>query len=235
MMNLILDLDGTLLDIAERYHAIYTKILKKHRYMPLDFKTYWNMKRDGIPNGEILLKGNCLLQEEVFRSCFAKLVERPEYLRLDKLQPGTKDFLQVLSEMDELMLVTLRKDRMTLLEQLRSLGIEKYFKNIVNDTTKDIKSAWQKKEHLFRTCFNTKYAVVIGDSEAEIRAGKVLGFTTIAISRGLRTEQVLEGYNPDYILSDINHVIPCLDGRKNLNKKTYRKLTRGGKYENLIC
>lgn len=209
-LNIFVDLDGTLLDIIDKYYAVYSVILNDDGCRPLDIETYWKMKREGFANVEILLKGKCSLSVDIFQEQFAKLIEEPEYLRLDKLKPGIKDFLKVLSEIGELMLVTLRKNRTTLLEQLRSLDIERYFKGIVNDTINDVQLAWQKKEYLFRTCLYDNTSVVIGDSGAEIRAGKTLGLKTIALSWGIRSKRILKKYNPDYILSDVSQVIPCL-------------------------
>ncbi len=209
-MIIVLDLDGTLLDIRAKYYAVYSQILKNHGCETLDIEDYWDMKRKGVSNGEILLKGNCSLSEDDFVKEFIENIERSDFLKLDALMPGAVEFLKKISNDTRLVLVTLRKNKETLLEQLDSMGIRKYFTVVANDTTKDIKTAWQRKKHLFKVYGKGKCVVVIGDSGAEIKAGKTLDFITLALFSGIRSKSVLEKYEPDYILRDINNVLPCL-------------------------
>lgn len=206
-MVIALDLDGTLLDIKLKYHAVYNHIVTEHGATPLDVDTYWTMKRNKVPNEKILSEGRCFLDRNIYQQRFSELIETPPYLNRDRLTPGADEFLKMISDFAEPVLVTLRKNIGALSEQLKNLHLSGYFKKIVHDTTKDIETAWQRKEHLFKKNFDGKNGIVIGDSEADIRAGRSIGFETVALTCGIRTEKILIQYHPDYILPDLRSVL----------------------------
>lgn len=206
-MVIALDLDGTLLDIKLKYHAVYSHIVTEHGSAALDVDTYWTMKRNKVPNEKILSEGRCFLDRNIYQQHFSELIETPLYLNRDRLTPGADEFLKMISDFSEPVLVTLRKNVGTLSEQLKNLRLGRYFKKIIYDTTKDIETAWQRKEHLFKKNFNGKNGIVVGDSEADIRAGKSMGFETIALSCGIRTEKILAQYHPDCVLPDMRSLL----------------------------
>ena len=46
--------------------------------------------------------------------------------------------------------------------------------------------------------------ILIGDTETDIEAGKHLGYTTIAITNGIRNEKILKCSDPDHMYSSIS-------------------------------
>lgn len=221
-MTVFLDLDGTLVEVSRKYYAVYRDILKRHGYNTLGIQSYWEMKRDGTSNRKILLHSNCGLSEEDYKIEFTELIEKNGYLRFDVLKAGARSTLEQLSGFGELVLVTMRKNRDALLKELEQLRIIDFFIKVVNDDLGDDTKAWEKKEKLFKEHIVGKQAFVIGDSEAEIKAGKNLGYKTIAVSNGIRTVQILRGLEPDYILSDI-HLVADTMKDLGISKKVNHK------------
>jgi len=206
-MVIAIDLDGTLLDVKHKYHAVYSCIVKEHGAVPLDLDVFWGMKRNGVPNKKMLSESRCSLDWNIYRERFAERIEAPVYLNLDRLMTGTDEFLEWIAHPAEPVLVTLRKNAKTLSEQLERLRINRYFKKIICDTTEGIEPAWRKKEYLFKTNLEGQNGIVIGDSEADIKAGRSVGFETMALSSGIRTEEMLAPYHPDHLFPDIRSLL----------------------------
>ena len=52
-MNIIFDFDGTLIDSKERLFKLFSFLVPQSN---LDFKAYWELKKQGIGHAEILEK-----------------------------------------------------------------------------------------------------------------------------------------------------------------------------------
>jgi phosphoglycolate phosphatase len=46
-------------------------------------------------------------------------------------------------------------------------------------------------------------ALIVGDTEVDIRAGKAVGIKTVAVTSGIRSRAALEAEGPDVIVDDI--------------------------------
>jgi phosphoglycolate phosphatase-like HAD superfamily hydrolase len=66
-MNIYLDLDGTLLDVSERFYKIYCDLLDKFNCdNKLNKETYWQLKKE-----------RCIEEEIVHRTC--RCISSKEY------------------------------------------------------------------------------------------------------------------------------------------------------------
>lgn len=57
---------------------------------------------------------------------------------------------------------------------------------------------------------DTKEAMIIGDSGADIEAGKKSGIKTIAVASGFTPREILRQYHPDFLVDDISEVLKIL-------------------------
>jgi phosphoglycolate phosphatase len=55
-------------------------------------------------------------------------------------------------------------------------------------------------------------ALVVGDSEMDIKPSKDLGVKVVAISSGIRTAEELKAYSPDYLISSISELKEIVKG-----------------------
>ncbi|MCQ5377780.1 MAG: HAD family hydrolase [Candidatus Methanomethylicia archaeon] len=92
---------------------------------------------------------------------------------------------------------------------LRKNGIEKFFSAVV--ARDSVERAKPNPIHL-RTVIDRlgvarEEAIVVGDSEMDIKPSKELGVRVIGITTGIKTAEELEAYGPDFIVDDIRKVL----------------------------
>ena len=97
MKNIIfLDLDGTLINPRNRYLSIYKKLCKDAGTESLHSNIYWKLKRNKIPEYDILKITNINIKK--IPSILKKrigMLEDDKFLKLDKLHLGVIDFLKL--------------------------------------------------------------------------------------------------------------------------------------------
>jgi phosphoglycolate phosphatase-like HAD superfamily hydrolase len=141
------------------------------------------------------------LDGTVIKSLF-KDEEKQEFLKLAKkdiMFSYTEKVLKRLKKKHALILITKRSNRYLLIKELRYLGLIKYFDKIIHTS--------QKPKELF---MNLDNAVIVGDTEVDIKAGKEKGLLTIAVYSGCRTKEQLNILNPDWLIPDIRGIEKCL-------------------------
>jgi len=204
---LVLDLDGTLVDASARNHAVYSAVCRGLGGQPLALGEYWALKRSRAGWDDILVRSG--LAPEVrnrFVDEFIARIEDPGVLTLDTVFPGTKPALDDLSATYRLVLATLRRHRALLDEQLRTLGLGDRFAGIASRAAGSDDPAAEKAA-LIRDMLNgSGAAAVIGDTEVDVHAASLLGFTSIAVCSGMRDRAILEGAGATHIAGDIGDV-----------------------------
>lgn len=196
------DLDGPILDVSDKYYAVYRDILLENNEKVLAKNEYWDLKRAKTSLYDILSKTNAEQSIIIFKELWLNRIEIHKYQKLDKLQPGITEVLKLCKEKNNLVLVTLRRDRQRLLEQLQELNLVDYFE-IILSSGQDIKPRWKIKYNLINDYLKSKIAnnnFIIGDTETDIIAGNNLGFISIGVLCGIRNSQLLDS-KPDIILN----------------------------------
>lgn len=199
--KIIFDLDGTLIDVSERHWRVYKMVTEAFRGMPLDKRTYWELKRAKTPWPNILAKSGVAagkLQDYLNR--FIELIEQPRYLKLDQLFPFTNDLLNSLGGY-ELFLVSLRRHEDRLVDELRWLGLYERFSKVITGHTES--EGYELKVRLIRDIVGEEPAVVVGDTEADVKAAQAVGATSVAVLSGIRDEAYLRSLKPDHVIASI--------------------------------
>jgi len=202
-MNIYIDLDGTILDVSERYYRLYYDVVTSFGGKPLPKEKYWALKRRKIPEEKILKLSNV----DNISACIKKRLEKIEsttYLKYDLPLPSSLATLILLkNKLNRLILVTLRSSKENLYKQLKSLRILHLFDRIL--TTNANKNQWLIKSELIKadSYFDKSSSVIVGDTEVDILAGKILGIKTVAVLTGIRSKDILLANKPDYIINSI--------------------------------
>jgi phosphoglycolate phosphatase len=209
--TIFLDLDGPLLDVSERYHRLHCNLVSRHGGRPLDRETYWQAKRERVPEPEILasmgLSRQAVAEIDAVRG---SLIESSEYLAFDRPWPWTIPTLQALAGVSRLVLVTLRRHPDRLLRQLDDLDLHTYFGRIVagpGDGTVEAKARLVRDEGIPVP----PGSIMVGDTEIDIAGGKALNLRTIAVRSGIRSDAHLECWSPDLLVDDLRQVLEHLE------------------------
>ena len=190
--TVVLDLDGTLLETSARHYAVYTLITNSLRIPSLGFSTYWQLRRAGLSNLEVLLRsGLSNEQRTAVEATWFEHIESYEMLKLDRLFSDVLPWLEKWKGMIEFVLVTLRRDASAVKAQLAWLGLERYFRDVVILTHKE--GPINVKASALKDRLSGDVLAWVGDSEIDMEAALQLGIHPIGVTSGMRTaEQLLK-------------------------------------------
>jgi phosphoglycolate phosphatase len=221
-MTIFCDLDGPIVDVSDRYYATYQQGLADTQaaygaqginlnLQILSKQQFWEMKQNRVPDTEIAKSSGLSGSEiHVFLGCVSRIVNQPDLLHLDRIQPGVQWAIALLhSRGVRLILVTLRPKNQAI-QLLQNYGLARLFTCICGTQIPD--AAYHnytalKTELLAEVVeeFDSSLgsAWMIGDTEADILAAQALGIPTIAVTCGIRSRNQLQKYQPNFILSDL--------------------------------
>lgn len=214
-MIIFFDLDGTLIDISKRFYKVYSDIMDEFEKSKLSYSEYIKLRREHVSTREILKKTTNV---ENFYETFIKrrnnILESPEYLRMDILYPDSYRTLERLYRKDNvLILVTLRMNKNSTIQQLRNLDIHRFFEEILIG---DMFGGWEGKYNLikkFEDTFEKKNMMIVGDTEIDIKAGKKMNIKTCFKKGGMRKSEIVIKEKPDYIIDSIREIIEIVEKR----------------------
>lgn len=210
--NLYLDLDGTLLDVADRYWNVHVDTMADLGCAPVERARYWASKRRGLPESEIVRAAvvDRAAMDRYLETRDIRL-ETARYLAFDRpVVPDLDGVLAMLADRFAVSLVTLRKDRCLLNDQLHRLGLQSKFVSVLSPragrerTSRDarLKAALLRDHHA-----PAGDDMIVGDTEADVHAGRELGIRTCGVLSGLRDEASLLALKPDRIIRDIADLV----------------------------
>ncbi|WP_309732928.1 HAD family hydrolase [Chamaesiphon sp. OTE_75_metabat_556] len=217
------DFDGPIVDVSDRYYSTYhLALLDTGRFYSdlspqpqlniLTKAQFWQMKQNRIPDREIARQsGLGATHIDFFLERVVEIVNGVELLKQDKIQPGVTWALGLLrSQGCKLILVTLR-DRHEAIEMLKQHQLFQLFTSIYGtDNTRDAYQNYAEVKTKLLEQAMRDYQVtsadaswMIGDTEADILAGRAMGISTIGLTCGIRSEQQLRQLQPTLIKSDL--------------------------------
>ena len=195
MRKIFFDLDGTLIDSKKRLYQLFQDLIPESK---LSFDEYWKLKSHKVNHQTILSEQFPQYDFDAFNQKWLSLIETEKYLKLDTVYPNVKEVLTALGRENELYVLTARQSKEMLYNQLDWLGLTPYFKEILVTENKQTKTDILKR---FSLSFED---VLIGDTGHDIQTGKAAGLKTIAVSYGFLAEDVLNTYQPDKIVKQLN-------------------------------
>lgn len=225
-LTVFCDFDGPLVDVSNRYYSTYqlglahTQAYYQEQGIALPIQVlskeqFWQMKQGRVADTEIAMRSGLQgKQIDVFLQRVVRIVNQPELLQKDKMQPGVNWALALLhSHGVRLVLVTLRCQCQAL-QILQNYGLARLFSGIYG--TQDAHAAYQNyaevktqllakaiAEHPCGGVPITDCCWMVGDTEADILAGQALGIPTIALTCGIRSRFYLKQFQPTCIATDL--------------------------------
>ncbi len=225
------DFDGPVVDVSDRYYSTYylaladtvqfypesSQGLEDLRIQPnlqvLSKEQFWEMKQNRIPDREIARQSGLQAEEiDFFIRRVVKIVNCSDLLQEDKIQIGASWALKLLhSEGFRLVLVTLR-DRHEATQMLEKYGVLGLFSGIYGSD--NCQAAYQNQTEL-KTQFLARAiaecdsqasrngAWIVGDTEADILAGKAMQIRTVGLTCGIRSYHQLSQLKPTTIETDL--------------------------------
>lgn len=197
-MNIIFDLDGTLIDSKERLYQLFQRLVP---VSTLTFDQYWRFKHNRLSNELILSTQFGYGDDDIrrFVQAWMGLIESTEFLSMDSNFDGLKEALVRLSVQARLHVCTARQSRESAVTQLESLGLLNYFESLMVTEQKYSKDfiIGRDVSHLAREDW------LIGDTGSDIKVAQSLGINSCAVLSGFMSRDVLVGYKPTRIIDSV--------------------------------
>ena len=217
-MMVLFDLDGTLIDITNRFYSVYCDIMDRYNKPKLTFLEYINCRKRHVSTKSILSKTTNI---EDFYTDFIKerngILESERYLKLDKLYPDSYETLDKLYGNNKMILVTLRMNKINTIKQLKNLSIHSFFNKIlIGNHFGDWNTKYDLIKNYHPNIINEN-AIIVGDTEVDINAGKKLSIKTCFKQGGMRISELVISEKPDFVITNIKEIRGIID---ELNKYT---------------
>jgi phosphoglycolate phosphatase len=215
------DFDGPIVDVSNRYYQTYELALANVQSMykakggtlrlqPLTKAQFWQMKQERTPDTEIAMRSGLRgRQIDLFLKRVNQIVNQPNLLHQDQLQPGVRAALELFhAQGARLVLVTLRCQTQAT-QILKDNQLDHLFSDIWGSQNPDMAYAnhAQHKTDLLRQAIATSPDSIancmVGDTEADILAAQAMGIPAIALTCGIRSHAYLQRFEPTVIHQDL--------------------------------
>jgi len=210
--GIILDLDGTIVDSREAYleaaktafAAMGQKTVNTKLVMEIPKRLEQNLPINDIVKG---------IDAQKFLETYLKAYYQLTAAKT-KLIPNVSNTVRKLSERAKLALITMRYvPKKEIIEELEKFGLAKYFRYVI--TALDTHNPKPSPEAITKCAKQLSIqkceCVVVGDSVADIKAGKTAGAKTVAVLSGIFSRKELEREKPDLILENVNGLLDFLE------------------------
>jgi 2-phosphoglycolate phosphatase len=200
----IFDLDGTLVDSKKDIIDAINYILKMLglEEKPDDLiQSYIGMGRDKLiadalgheVSPEVVAKAN----ENFDKHYSAHMFDHT------KLFPGVTDVLEYLK--DKTLMVVTNKSHAFAISTLKHFKIDKYFSKVIGGDDQNCRKPDSCPINHLLDGINVPpdRAIIIGDSDIDIKAGRLAGIRTCGLTYGIGRVEDIKKAKPDYILDDI--------------------------------
>jgi len=203
--GILLDLDGTIVDSKEAYLEAVKTAFKTVGQRIVDPRIGTEIPKrleQNLPIKDLLKGINVQKFLEVYLNAYYQNTSTKT-----KPLPEISDTLKKLSEKAKLALITMRYvPKEKVIKELEKFGLAKYFQYVI--TALDTHEPKPSPEALIKCAkqFDIQMCecVVVGDSVADIKAGKTAGARTVAVLSGIFSREELEREKPDLILESVN-------------------------------
>jgi phosphoglycolate phosphatase-like HAD superfamily hydrolase len=213
-MNLLLDFDGTLVDIADKYWWAYTEFFLARGAALPDRAAFWSAKRDGADEARLLVLAaqNPSLAGEL-RQHIRNTIETEPALMRDRPLPGIIGLLSGLGEKHSLVLVSARADPRKLRGQIERLGFLGFLSEIItaDEDCGALRTGETPKSRVLEgSRWLREPAIMIGDAKMDVDTAKALGIPSCAVLSGIRSHSFLDNLRPDYIIDSVFEIAGVL-------------------------
>lgn len=200
-------MDGTIVDSREAYWEAGATAFEKMGEKITDNRIMTEIPKrleQNLPIKE-LLNG---IDVQKFLDVYLKTYYQATVMKA-KPFPKIPETLDKLSKKAKLALITMRYvPREIITSELEKFGLSRYFQTII--TALDTNEPKPSPEALIKCAMQMDVQMcdcaIVGDSVADIRAGKNAGIKTVAVLSGIFSRRELERENPDLIIENVNQL-----------------------------
>jgi HAD superfamily hydrolase (TIGR01509 family) len=208
LKGVIFDLDGTLIDSLDTYKNAFNRIVKRYHLRPIDIRDMADFLNQFVSLAQLLTQLYPSLSSHEIKAFMTEM--KSEFIALAKdhitLQPHVREVLQTLKEQG--MKIGVATGRMSTgsskWRDLKNLGIDCLIDAVVTGgETKPKPDPASLIKCTLELGLSLNECIFVGDSKADIIAGKSAGVKVIAVSTGVASSDQLAEERPDYMLDNL--------------------------------
>lgn len=204
LQAILFDLDGTLLDTREFMYQAFEYTFQQYNLPVVPRDSLTALVGGSLESiyEHIVPSHNCHELCDTHRS-FQEM-----HLHLSVLYPNVETTLAALQKQGIRLAVVTTRSKRTSVRTLENAGIVQYFDVVVSgeDVTKLKPDPEPLRYALSKLCIGPAQAVMVGDTAADILAGKRAGTRTIAVTYGFGG-QIISQHHPDYVIDDLEMLL----------------------------
>lgn len=205
--GILFDLDGTIVDSKEAYLDALRIALARTGQKDFDAKLVTEVPRrleQNIPIDDII-KG---IDVQTFLKAYLAAYYQATATKTKPIH-NVSNTLRRLSKKTRLALVTMRYvPKKNVIRELQKFGLARYFQYVT--TALDTHDPKPSPEALLKCTrqlgLRTCECAVVGDSVADVKAGKNAGTKTVAVLSGIFFREELEKERPDLVLKNVTEL-----------------------------
>jgi len=205
---IIFDLDGTLVETVQDITNALNYALMSHGIKKLTVKETTELVGEGITRlvEKVLPEGKEQLKDDVMKKFLEYYSEH--LIENSKEYPHIRETLENLNHFKKAVISNKREVLSKRL--LEELDLEKYFNLIVgSDTAGERKPSPVPVLYVIsKLNVRPEESIVVGDSYYDIKAGKMAGAKTVAVTYGYQPKELLK--EADYLINDLRELVPLL-------------------------
>jgi len=213
--GLIFDVDGTLVNVEERFYHCYNKTLTKFGIDSLDRDTYEDKRRRGVLSDPISD------DDEVLARFWLDFIDSFSYADVEDLGSPFPGVLEALDELEargyKMAIVTGRTSVSgRVIKELHGMGIDGYFQLVLTneDGIEGLNKASKLIECAQKLGFSPAECAYTGDWEEDIKSAREAGIgLVVAVLTGGEGKESLEKTDPDVILGGVAELPGFLSAR----------------------
>ncbi len=209
MSAVIFDLDGTLIDSAPDIHFCVNRLLKNHRYEPIEFERVRSFIGNGIPKlvEQVMVYRKIEFSKELHQSLSAELKQIYKDKPIDKnsVYPNVEQCLTALKNSGFKLGICTNKAHDLAQAVIKELGFGQYFSAIIGG---DSLPTNKPNPAMLFACMKelgVHKATFVGDSEIDAETAKNAGVPFILFSEGYLKQPIEETYH-DAIFNDFSQL-----------------------------
>lgn len=207
----LFDIDGTLLNTGDYIISAYRQVIDKYKIRPYSDKELYgyigmplvDIYKEMKPDGDIdaMVKTHNAFQEE--------------HIDLIKPYKHITEVLQKLKENQIRIAAVTNRSNVNAKKSLQLYQLDQFIDSIYSP--EDVNFPKPHPESLEKAlaefAVQPEQAMMVGDTEYDIEAGKRANVITVGVTYGYRGEEIRRE-NPDYVVSDLREILIIIDTKK---------------------
>lgn len=215
---IIFDLDGTLVDSSRDITNALNHAIEFYGFKPFTVEDIIKMVGEGLTRlvEKILGENNASIKDNVLERFINYYTEH--LTDFTRPYPGIRETLEKLSRYKKA--VISNKRELLSKKLLEELGLLKFFDIVLgSDSVSERKPSPEPVRKVLEILkIKPDEALIVGDSDLDIKAGREAGVSTVAVTYGYRDRELLK--DADFLIDNINQLLPLIMEMPERRKET---------------